>query len=144
MAPSVLASSTCPTQTVTAAKFPQCTGGCRDIQLRCEAVTQRKGETELKMCLPAVEDCLALQLRYECLSLGHALKRLLLLRHNHVNENLCGTEMHMAVVNVSQTIFTVQLLLYNYYCTIVTVQFLLYKCYCTIFTLTVVTVLLLL
>jgi len=34
------------------------------------------------------------------LGLGHSLNRLLLLRHNHVNENLCGTEMYMALVSV--------------------------------------------
>ena len=36
------------------------------------------------------------------------MKRLLLLRHNHVNENLCETEIHMALVNVWQTTVTVQ------------------------------------
>ena len=75
--------------------------------------------------------------------LGHALKRLLLLRHNRVNENLCGTEMYIAIVNISQTIVTVKLLLHNLYCKIVTVQFyckivivqlLLYNFYCTIVT----------
>jgi len=66
--------------------------------------------------------------------LGHALKRLLLLRHNRVNENLCGTEMYIAIVNISQTIVTVKLLLHNLYCKIVIVQLLLYNFYCTIVT----------
>ena len=63
------------------------------------------------MWLLAVQDCLSLQLMCKCFSLGRALKRLLLLRHNRVNGNLCGTHMYIAIVNVSQIYFTVKLLL---------------------------------